>query len=368
MKIALLLSSFNGGGAERVMVQLANGFANHKIDTTLIVLDPAGPYKNEVAENVNQFNLNIQKSSQAARPLAAWLLKEKPKILLSTQNHINLLGHRAVKKTKGQVKLIIREATTPSKNYAFSKSIKGKLLIKLNGLICKRAAGVVGTSKAVRDDLIDFYKMPRKHVTAIYAPNVSESIFEKAAINPPNKTFDYKKRVILTMGRVAPVKGFDILIKALPTVLKNVSTHLYILGDTSVDDNYYQSLQRLIENLDLKEFVTFLGFDSNPYPYIKNTHVYVLSSKYEGLPGSLVQAMALGANLVSTDCESGPREILKDGKYGALVPVDDYKSLGAEIAKALIKEKSPINPKSYEEFTENYSIGKWNTYFESILN
>jgi len=368
MKIALLVSSYRGGGAERVMVQLANGFSRENYNTHLVVLEHFGPYEKDVDPGVNKFHLNFKRASKAVKSLSTWLSKENPDILLTTQSHINLLGFRAKRKSKSKVKLIVRESTTVSKHYAFITSLREKFLVHINGLVCRKADGVVGTSIALSDDLVKFYRLKPNKVVSIYAPNITPSIFDQANLTPSNSDFKNTNRSVITMGRIKTVKGYDILIKAMSLVLKKVKTHLYILGDKTLDPAHFEDLQKIISDKKLESDVTFLGFDSNPYPYIKRAHVYVLSSRYEGLPGSLVQAMALGANIVSTDCESGPREILKGGKYGSLVPVDDVSALAEEIMNGLNTDKKPSDPKSYVEFTQDYAIEKWIEYFKTVLN
>jgi glycosyltransferase involved in cell wall biosynthesis len=120
------------------------------------------------------------------------------------------------------------------------------------------------------------------------------------------------------------------LIEAFSRLPKNVGAKLMILGEGSLRTH----LQDLVHSLNLAESVAFLGFQANPFKFMKSCDVFVLSSNFEGLPNVLLQALACGAKVVSTDCNSGPREILEDGKWGQLVPVNDVEALTQAIVTA----------------------------------
>lgn len=350
------------------MVQLANGFAEYNDDVHLVVINPTGPYKNEVSPKVNISVLNKQKATQAIWPMRKWLKTNRPDILLTTQGHVSMAGYLSLLGNRVPTKLVCREASTPSKCFSFVKSRKARLALRLNKWIYHRASGVVGTSKAVRNDLISFYGLPENQVVALYAPNISDDIHAKSkhAIDDPR--FKQDKPVILTMGRVSPEKDYETLIRAFGVAQKNHDCYLYHLGLTDQRPDYFERLQSLIRELHLEDRCYFLGFKPNPYPYLAATHVYVLSSLYEGLPGALVHAMALGTNIVSTDCESGPREILKDGKYGELVQVGDPSSMAQSILKQLAAPRNAQgDPEACLEFTRPHAIQKWLNYFSSLV-
>ena len=136
---------------------------------------------------------------------------------------------------------------------------------------------------------------------------------------------------------------------------------LIILGDG--EDK--EEVEELIKELDVEEWVSMPGFVENPYSYMKRSDVFVLSSRWEGLPSVLIEAMALGVPVVSTDCPSGPGEILKDGRYGELVPVGDHKAMAEAIVKVLREKKST---KDAEEFVKSeFSVEKVAEEYIKIL-
>jgi len=154
-----------------------------------------------------------------------------------------------------------------------------------------------------------------------------------------------------------PEKDFATLIRAFAIVRKTFRCKLMIIGDTQRSPTYMSSLRALVEQLDLQSEVDFVGFTTNPFAYLAKCEAYALSSLYEGLPGALVQAMALGCKIVSADCRSGPREILKSGEYGHLVPVGNYVEMAHALTLALReKHDRSLGRKRTEEFTEERAL------------
>jgi glycosyltransferase involved in cell wall biosynthesis len=161
--------------------------------------------------------------------------------------------------------------------------------------------------------------------------------------------------VVITAGRLAPEKGFPDLIYAIKILLQRISVRLVILGDGPLRED----LEELIQKNNLAKSIRLLGFHENPLKYFSKAQVFVLSSYVEGLPNVLVEAMACGCTPVSTDCPTGPREVLEDGKYGYIVPVRDPEAMASAIQKALEKPMSPdLIKDAIEPFTEEVVIQK----------
>jgi glycosyltransferase involved in cell wall biosynthesis len=157
--------------------------------------------------------------------------------------------------------------------------------------------------------------------------------------------------VILSAGRLVKEKDYETLIRAFAMVRKKRPARLAILGEGAERN----SLLELTERLGIKEDVALLGFKTNPYVYMARATVFVLSSTVEGLPNVIVEAMAVGTPIVSTDCKSGPREILDDGKYGILVPVGDADALAKAIEKQL---DEPTDKELLLKRSEDFSLEK----------
>jgi len=143
---------------------------------------------------------------------------------------------------------------------------------------------------------------------------------------------------ILSVGRLTAAKDFATLIRAFSIVVKHVPSRLVILGEGELR----LELETLVRDLGLQDVILLPGFVNNCYPYMKECDLFVVSSAWEGLSMVLIEAMACGAPVVSTDCDSGPREILEGGSWGRLVPVGDHEAMAEAMKKTLIEEPRPV--------------------------
>jgi glycosyltransferase involved in cell wall biosynthesis len=177
-------------------------------------------------------------------------------------------------------------------------------------------------------------------IQVVYNPVVTQEVQIKARSPLEHPWFrDGQPPVVLAVGRLTDQKAFDVLIQAFSLVRKNRTARLLILGEG--EDR--PALQSLIERLGLEEDVSLMGFVQNPYPYVSQSSVFVLPSRWEGLPTVLIEALYLGAPVIATDCPGGSREILKDGQYGKLIPVDAPVDL-ADAIQVSLSEPKPHHP------------------------
>jgi glycosyltransferase involved in cell wall biosynthesis len=196
-------------------------------------------------------------------------------------------------------------------------------------LAYQSAARVLANSEDLRRRLIEFYRLdPQQVVTQYNLRDLGRLDALAGAGTPPRPATDLH---LVTVGRLAPQKGHDILLHALKDVVHahGWSAHLTILGQGPLD----QELQRLAATLGLADRVAFLGYQANPYPYIQQADLFVLPSRYEGLPNALIEALALGTPVLAADCPTGPREVLEDGRLGELVAPGDPQALAMAIAR-----------------------------------
>src|SRR5690625_3149251 len=168
--------------------------------------------------------------------------------------------------------------------------------------------------------MISHYKLNGNNIKVIYNPVVGESFSILADEPITDKWITTDNKLILSVGRISEVKDYLTLIRAFSKVIHIKKCQLLILGDIA-DKNYFDLLQQEIAEYKLTDLITVAGCIANPYAYMANADLFVLTSKWEGLANVLIEALACGCPVISTDCTGGPREILKDGEYGELVPV-----------------------------------------------
>jgi glycosyltransferase involved in cell wall biosynthesis len=208
----------------------------------------------------------------------------------------------------------------------------------------------------VADDLARVINIPRNDVKVVFNPIIFPEMRIKKEATFADPWFDTgQPPVILAIGRLTKQKGFDTLIRAFSEVRKQRQVHLLILGEG--EDRV--PLTNLIKELNLDTEVRLPGFVSNPYPYLVNASLFVLSSRWEGLPTVLVEALYCEVPIIATDCPSGSREILKDGKYGRLVPVEDIDGLIREINSVLDGNRAAITPDSWQPFESTTVIRQY---------
>jgi glycosyltransferase involved in cell wall biosynthesis len=206
---------------------------------------------------------------------------------------------------------------------------------------------IVAVSQGVADDLRRFLKISDSRIQVIYNPVITPDLQVQVQADLNHPWFQNgEPPVIVAIGRLTAPKDYPLLIAAFARVLKSHRARLLILGE----GEERSALESLIRELGLGNDVSMPGFVSNPFPYIVRSAAFVLSSRWEGLPGALIEAMYCGIPLISTDCPSGPREILLDGKYGRLVPIQDVDALSVAICDAL-DSKIPSPPsESWQRF------------------
>ncbi len=353
--IGIVIPSLRGGGAERAMVALANGFARRGYQVDLVLADASGVFRSEVAEAVRIVDLESNRMSTSFLKLAAYLRREKPEVLLSAMTHVNLTAIWARRIANVKTRLVISERST------FSHAVRGLgtrrlmawLMPKLVRWSYPGADAVVSVSEGVQEDLLRHVSLPPERVQVIYNPVVDDALVLRSAESAGHPWFaDGGPPVILAAGRLTEAKNFPLLIKAFARVRTERECRLMILGEGPLR----KALESLVTELGVGQDAALLGFVDNPFPFMRQASVFVLSSSWEGLPAVLIQAMACGCRVVSTDCPSGPREILEQGRWGALVSVDDEVGLAEAIHRSLDDESPPAATERARYFSEANSV------------
>src|SRR5687768_13570928 len=342
-RLAIFFHDFGVGGAERVMLQLARGFIDLGYPVDLVMGRAEGPLLSEVHTRARIINLEAGNPLTMFVRLIQYLRTERPNALLSPFEVTSVIAIIAKRISRVSTRVIIRISVHISKNKRTKwKKIVEKLVLSN---VYPLADGIVTVSRGAAQDLSNYTGISPARIRVINNPVISDELLQ-AAQQPVQHPFFNTDHVpvILGVGRLTEQKDFPTLIRAFDILCKRTPAQLIILGDG--EDR--PSLENLIRSTGSQDMVDLFGFELNPFAFMKKASVFVLSSKWEGLPGVLIQALACDCPVVSTDCLSGPSEILQDGQYGHLVPVGDAEAIASAIESVLAGDvRHP--PKSWLE-------------------
>lgn len=341
------------------MVSLANGFALRGYRVDLVLASRSGPYVSEVAQHVNVIDLRARRTATCLPRFVKYLRQARPLVLLSTLEYANLLAIWARALSRVSTRVYLREANTTSALIQCMGPLTGRALPMLMRWFYPRANGVVAVSVGVADDLAHYLHLPASRVHTIYSPIITTQLRTLASEPLDHPWFQPgAPPVVLSTGRLAPHKDFPTLLRAFALARRDMSIRLMILGE----GNAREDLEQLAESLGIREHVEFPGFVANPFAFMTHAGLFVLSSRVEGLPGALIQAIACGCPAVSTDCPSGPREVLHQGLYGELIPVGDHEALARAIERALRSPRIRVPADHLEAYSEERAINNYLGY------
>ncbi|NLK11029.1 MAG: glycosyltransferase [Staphylococcus equorum] len=362
-KIMFFIPYLLGGGAERVVVNLLKGLDKSKFDIKLVVIDEKGPFLNEVPKEVEIIELSTNRTLTALFPLARVIRSYEPELLISHLDYANVISVLACKLFNRKTKIFVTEHL----NYSASKSshkLSSSVLKKLMSITYKYADCIVTVSKGITNDLIKIlnYSKYSDKFTTVYNPIVLEE--EKNSIKEVH-WFEENKFKVLGAGRLTAQKDFPTLIKAFAIVKEELpNARLVIIGEGEEREN----LEKQIQNLNLSECVSLPGFVDNPHYNMKVADLFVLSSKWEGFGNVIVEAMAEKTAVISTDCPSGPNEIIDNNINGVLCKPGDAESLAKAIL-SLAKDdqlRNKIALKGYER-SQDFKVQKIAKEYESLI-
>jgi glycosyltransferase involved in cell wall biosynthesis len=351
--IAFFLPSLCGGGAERVIVNLAQGITERGIPVALVLAAAEGPLLDQLPPAVRLVDLRAPRMLRSLAPLAGYLRRERPRVLISSMGHANLVALWAARLAGQVTPVVVTEHNTLSQEARHERRLAGRLWPHLLRTFYPWATTVVAVSRGAADDLARTSGLRRDRVEVVYNPVITPSMMALARQAPNHPWFaPGQPPVILGVGRLTRQKDFSTLVRAFAEVHRRQAVRLVILGEG--EDR--SALEALAGELGLADDVALPGFRENALAYMAGSAVFVLSSAWEGLPTALIEALAAGARVVSTDCPSGPREILQEGRLGALVPVGDAAALAAAILEALERPRGAVPVDALTPFTRDASV------------
>jgi glycosyltransferase involved in cell wall biosynthesis len=351
-RIAVFTRYLTVGGLQRVMMRVANELAKRGYPVDLVLAKGLGPLANEVRSDVRVVNLDNNHVWASLPGLLRYLEEASPAVMLSGEVPSNLVAMWARLLTSADTKFVVSVHQNTTLHAQTAAIWYRKLIPYLIRIFYPAAHHVVTVSEGIGEDLKQLSPRLKSKTQVVHNPVIDQEIFQKAKAPVSHPWLaDEEVPVILGVGRLSREKNFDLLLRAFAKVCAVRDARLMLLGDGPKREH----LERLVNKLQIEDQVDMLGFVDNPYPYMADASLLVVSSIFEGLPTVIIEALACGCPVVSTDCPSGPREILGDGTWGELAPVDDEEALADAMLDSLAGSH---DPNQLQERAWDFSVEK----------
>lgn len=314
-----------------MFVNLARGFVDFGQKVDFVMSEAKGPFISWLPAQVRVVELGTSHFLKILPGLVRYLRQERPAILLSGKR-CDREAVRGRKLAGVPTRVILRVGTTVSQRAPTRTFLTAWKSYRAMRTLYPQADALIAVSKGVAEDVASITRIPLGTIHVLPNPVVTPELAALAQ-SPIDHPWLVTKGppVILGVGGLRRQKDFPTLIRAFALVRETRPVRLVILGK----GRKTPAFERLAEKLGVRQDVSFPGFVDNPYAYMARAGLLVLSSAWEGSPNVLVEALAVGTPVVSTDCRSGPRDILQDGRYGPLVPVGDAGAMAEAILQTL---------------------------------
>lgn len=356
--VAILLPDLRPGGAERLHITLAAAWARQGIAVEFVLLRRVGELLAQLPSGSKVVDLKASRVRSAWRPLVRYLRESPPDALLAAMWPLTVLAPFAAKRAGFRGCVVVSEHAPQSLSYVARGRLHNAVMAATMRAGYWMADARVGVSSGVADDMATVSGMNRAAFHVIHNPAASGQV--AASYERPQAIAGLQGPVILAVGTLKMVKRQDLLIRAFAQLPRSDAT-LYILGEGSER----KRLEALIDELDLDGRVFLPGYQSDPAPWYAHAELFVLASDHEGFGNVIVEALEHGVPVVSTDCPSGPREILEEGKYGTLVPVGNVAELVNAMEDALSMEH---DHQALRRRAQQFSVDKAaNAYLDLLL-
>jgi len=349
-KIACFFATSGHSGVDRAMKHLIPALLGRGYPVDLLHVQRHGPYIDQEMDGLRIIDLGSKHVYPSLPAVVRYLRKERPTVMLSDKDRVNRTALLARFLAGVDTRVVLSSGTTISIDLASRGPVDRWLQRNSMGKLYGFADNVIVTSAGVADDMAEYTGLARNKINVVPSPVVPAACFEQDLPKPDHPWFQAGELpVILGVGELCMRKDFATLIRAFAQVRSQRPCRLVILGKGRQHDE----LLALAGQLGVSEDVDLAGFQPNPYSFMQHAAVFAFTSKWEGLGFVSIEALAVGTAVVSTDCPSGPREILQDEKYGALVPVGDHEALAASIIQTL---DAPLPPEKLKEAARPYEI------------
>ncbi|MDN3641071.1 glycosyltransferase [Lutimonas halocynthiae] len=325
-RIVFFLPNLNGGGAERVSVNYLRQLNSKNFEIFLILVKKNGDLLELIPKEIKIFELNSKSIITTLMSFKKIILKLNPDVLYSTLYRTNIAIYLTLIMGVSNVKVVLRSPNLPSVYYKNNNvSYIFKLFLKLS---FRRADLIIAQTDEMKIDLISVFNLNSNKIKVLMNPIDKKLIEEQIE----GSHYPYEKGFVnvIAAGRIVYEKGFDVLIHSFKSVIeKNDRFRLYILGNDF--EGYQNSLQHLINVEGLNDYIYFLGFKKDSFKYYFHSDLFVLSSRNEGMPNVVLENLYLNKPIIATKCLESIAKLIKDGKNGILVEVEDEVSMAEAI-------------------------------------
>jgi glycosyltransferase involved in cell wall biosynthesis len=331
--LAFVLPNLGGGGAERVALTLIQTFVDRGYSIDLVLLRHEGELLPLLPPQVNVIDLRAPKMRMGLLPLMRYLRRTKPRSIHVSMWPLTTLTVAAHRLARSRSRLLLTDHTTLSKHFEHLGYVQSWLMRLSIRLTYPLADERLGVSNGAADDLAAFGGIPRSSISVIYNPVTMPDCAPGLDLSATNgeALWGVGSARILTVGNLKKEKNHELLIRAFAQIARVRPAKLIILGEGPMRNR----LEQVAIEEGVGDRVELPGFVADPWPYYHSAQVFALSSDLEGYPLVLIEAMKCGLQIVSTDCRSGPREILAGGTYGTLVRCADARAFASALENSL---------------------------------
>ncbi|MGE8150079.1 glycosyltransferase [Pseudomonas vancouverensis] len=363
-RLLIILHDLSAGGAEKMMARLAGALVEAGNDVTLLMLTGGGVNVALLDPRVKQVALNSPRSASAVPALARFLRNNRFDAQLAALTHVNVVAIAAAALSGTLTRLHVSERNAFSRDKHVNPSLRVRLAYWLAPLLYRLIPNpVICVSRGVARDLVETTIARDRDVTIADNPVLDNDFLQRTPGRPTHPwLLDKRTPVIVAVGRLAAQKGFDTLIEALAR-LQDRRVRLLIFGEGGLRTELLEQAARL----DVAGRVELPGYTPDPMAQIAAADCFVLSSRFEGSPNALVEALSTGTPVVSTRCPYGPQEILEDGAVAPLVPVEDAEALAQAISIEMAQPRMRHYPNRISAAARYMSGRAVQTYLVALL-
>ncbi len=364
MFISIFIRELDGGGAQRDAILLANALAARGSATSILTLRPEGRFANLVSPDVQVVAIGARKLRSAVPSLRQALKALKPRYLLSSEAAANIVAFIAARSLPRSLRpsILLREVTSPSVARYQDPYLQNRLAYRFIRWVYSNANVVLTLTEGAKADLVSNFCVPEGRIAvlrsnAVLTPETERHLAASAALSKSQR----EPGLIVSVGRLSPEKDQLLLLEAMARLRVHSPIRLLLIGDGMLREK----LEKRAAELHIADRVSFAGYVEDPFAWLMRAEVAVCSSRFEGFGNAIVEALACGTPVISTDCPWGPREILSDGHYGTLVPVGDVDALARAIGEQI---GAPVNRNSLRVRAAAFTSGAAATAFLDVLS